>query len=259
MCHKRIIPQLARGWTIIIVLMIVFLEVQPVCASVSKNALIRLLTDSHSTNQQIRSHAVLSLREEGTNVIPSLVEMLTEQGHNEKLAINGFKILGPSARIAVLPLAALLNDGTNSAEIALCLAYIGTSSVPVLLAALTNHDSTVRSRAATALGTIHPPQTNAVLPLIVALRDKTSVVRTCSAWALGQLKLEPDVVVPALTNCFRESDFSTRFAILRAVGDFGSKAKPAIPFLLDTLNDTNTIIRDAAQSAINRVRVDHVK
>ncbi len=187
------------------------------------------LSQLESNSPQRRAAVERSLRSGGTNVWLGLVRMIGTTREREELAVRGFEVLGNAAEPAIPALANLLTNSATASEAAMCLSAIGSPSVPVLLAGLTNHDSIVRSRAAAAFAAVHPPATQAVFPLVEALQDEAPVVRTCAAWALGQMKLEPTVVIPKLVARINDTNCNTRLAALRAIGAYGSSAKAAIP------------------------------
>jgi HEAT repeat protein len=120
---------------------------------------------------------------------------------------------------------------------------------------LTNMPSPVCDFAATAIGEIG---TNArpALPTLIAVLRNTNALAVPAAIALGQMKLEPELVVPALTNGLLSRDARTRAKAAQALGEFGQKARGAVPALVKLLNDSDSTVRVCAMDALMRVDRD---
>lgn len=67
------------------------------------------------------------------------------------------------------------------------------------------------------------------------LRHPNHFYRERAADALGGLHIDPEVVVPALTNLVQDSSPAARFIAIMALGRFGPAARPAAPLILETL------------------------
>ncbi len=123
-------------------------------------------------------------------------------------------------------------------------------AVPDLISILDREDDT-SELAARALGRIGPAAKQAIPSLLRGARNDGSRIR-----ALGGIHQEPELVVPALTNCLSEAlplDVYTRIYCAEALGQFGTNATPAVPFLIKVLGDPNSNVRRAASNALQQI------
>jgi HEAT repeat protein len=94
----------------------------------------------------------------------------------------------------------------------------------------------------------------AVEPLVAAVKsDSSASVRKAAATALGQIALEPDKVVPALTDALKDKSVEVRMAAASAVAAFGADASSALPALREMAADKkkkkeSQVARQAIQS-----------
>ncbi len=202
------------------------------------------------------------------------VPLLTDSLDNP-YAAEALAEIGPDARAAVPALIVALkprqgvadNDAVRGAA-RHALACIGPPAVPGLSDTLKDKDEGVVILAAEALGSILPPQKEAVSALRAALkRDRAHT--SAYAFALGEIgpaareavpdltplladdALRPQVavalmridseqakkVVPALVEDLKSLDDSRRKGALLALENLGEAAKPAIPALTNCLQD----------------------
>ena len=179
----------------------------------------------------------------GNHLAASLTYSGTSLEH-ASLASLGFELLGPQAVPAIPELTSLLHS-TNSLGVrrqaAFALASIGKEGLPPLLEALANTNYPRRSTVAMAICSMHELGTNAspaVPVLIRCTRDTDSALAAMSIQALGRLHIDPEAVVPALTNAFRSADPEVRFRAVRSfVLWFGAEAYRAAPALRTMLAD----------------------
>jgi len=140
-------------------------------------------------------------------------------------AVEAFRALGPEARPAIPQLMRLMNDSNRlwSAErAARAIARMGTNARP-------------------ALGNL------------VALLANTNGLAVYAVYAVGELQLEPQLVVPGLTNCLRSSNDTIRFSAALALGKFREDACSAVPALLSATNDASSAVRGAALDALSKI------
>jgi HEAT repeat protein len=111
----------------------------------------------------------------------------------------------------------------------------GRPGLPGLVAALRDDaDPGVRAAAARSLGALEPAEAPAVPALLDALWDPHEAVRHEAALALSELPLSNDAV-PRLERALGSDDpYVTAFAAWR-LGNLGMRAAPAVPALLQTL------------------------
>ena len=98
--------------------------------------------------------------------------------------------------------------------------------------------------------------TNALpaLPLMIqSLADKDEEAVGSAINALGELHLQPDLVVPALTNFLMPSQPGLCVIAAEALGKFGPSARPAVPLLQRLLNDSIPMVRESATNALLKI------
>lgn len=108
----------------------------------------------------------------------------------------------------------------------------------------------VRCAAATALGVIGAPATNAIPALGRALRTDHHQVRwnaSAALWRIGRESL------PVLTEALQDSDVTTLRASAFALAELGPDAAPAIPALINALKHPSQDVRDAVNISLARI------
>ena len=125
-------------------------------------------------------------------------------------------------------------------------------AVPDLISILDRNDDT-STLAASALGKIGPAAKQAIPSLLRGARNSGYRIE-----ALGRIHQEPELVVPALTNCLSEAPpllpgNYIRICCAEALGQFGTNATPAVPFLIKVLGDPNPFVRSAASNALQQI------
>lgn len=114
----------------------------------------------------------------------------------------------------------------------------GGESVEVLVKLLDTRDgpqaADVRWTAAELLGKIGPPAKSASPTLLKALEDSDSHVRDLAATAIPEVETSADAAVPALQKILTTESGRTAS---RALSKYRDAASPAIPALIDMLNN----------------------
>lgn len=178
--------------------------------------------EMHSRNEQrseIQVHLTMAAdkQEEGGNIIWAL---------------------GPKAVPAIPALIQLLQgqDETFVTIADYALRGIGTNAVPPLVMLVADTNSLVRYRAIQGLGLFGSQGRTAVPALVQCLESPDPTTRYYSAASLGTIKADAPLVVPALVQCLKSgtNDVSWVSYIL-ALGNFGTRAKPAVPLLVNIL------------------------
>jgi hypothetical protein len=169
------------------------------------------------------------------------------------VAVFGFEILREEAAPVVPALTKLMQDWrfpNRGDRAVLALVYIGKDALPALFTVMTNTEAPPKFRCRVARCITDPMMnlgTNAVraVPtLLLCLEDPG--VASCVAQVLGILNLAPEEVVPALAKCLRSPEISVRVEAAKALGEFYSRASPAVPDLLVAANDNTQLVRVAA-------------
>ena len=168
--------------------------------------------------------------------------------------------LGSKAQPAIEPLIAALKDFGAPVEPDLqyagprvrdaasdALAQIGRPAVPALMKALTHKDAAVREAAARTLGKIGPAAQEAFPALKSGLADSQDWVRWRVVRALARVGQQPKVVVPLLSQVFRDGkEHGTRLAALEALHDADPGGTFAIPVLVEGLKNPDGYLIGAA-------------
>ena len=139
---------------------------------------------------------------------------------------------------------------------ALSLAEIGkpaSSAVPSLIDLLKDEEDIVCGSAAFALSKIEDPNVANAIPKLIqlSLADGIEFTQRSSLDALVSLReLAVPELIPLLSS---NNDLKTRLIITEALSRIGSGATEATTVLIDTLYDSNEVIRENAMSALGRI------
>ncbi len=120
---------------------------------------------------------------------------------------------------------------------------------------LASEDVCERWYATLALARIGRDANEAVESLVALLEDRTQYeyVRAGAALALGQIQAQPERVVPSLVETLNSELASVRRNSARALGRFGSQARPAAAQMLSGLERDDPIFRIDLAEALWRV------
>ncbi len=210
--------------------------------------------DAHSVQENRACEAIRAI---GTNAIPYLVRMLTNEDLQAQMdAKSGFTILGPLGALAVPTLAKLL-AGTNEVHMfmaAQTLGEIGAPGLPVLMQTLTNHHYKVATQAYLAIPALGTNARPAIPVLLRDLQHPNHFYRERAADTLGRLHIEPESVVPALTNLLDDPSLAARHLAIQSLGQFGPAARSAVPAILPFL--TNADLSYTATAALREIAPD---
>ncbi len=127
---------------------------------------------------------------------------------------------------------------------------LSAEAMLALLSALKDEDSDVRSAAARALGNQQALSADAMLALASALKDKNRWVRSAAASALGnQQALSADAML-ALASALKDEKRWVRSAAARMLGNQQALSADAMLALLSALKDEDSGVRSAAARAL---------
>ncbi len=124
------------------------------------------------------------------------------------------------------------------------------ATTPQLLAAITSNDPEVRRLAVSSLQGLGK---EAVPPFVQALKDPNADLRHAAANALGRIGPGAIDSVPQLTSVLKDPDARVRAAAAFALSAFGSQAFAAIPALRQALTDTVPAVRARAAFALGQI------
>lgn len=193
----------------------------------------RLAMEAVPAEVSQRSHeAAATLREMGTNVIPTLIKIIREPTANRVDAMKGLQsqaakaigLFGEQAKFAIPDLLVILKaEDANAYPAAEALSGIGPAAIVLLSEVLTNSNQRLHLTAASALVSICARSygqailSNAVPALSVVLRsDRDLEVRKQVAQSLYGLGL-PNSIVPAMLQALSDTNAYVRQQIISAL------------------------------------------
>ena len=136
-------------------------------------------------------------------------------------------------------------------EAATALVAIGETSLPALLAALSDEDDAVRQEVAKALGKLHDPR--AVGPLIHALQDENAPVRATVVAVLAEPGNER-AIEPLVALLAQDKNTFVRARAVSALGTLGQRdSAPVFAPIVSALKDRDPIVRNMAVTALGRL------
>jgi hypothetical protein len=152
----------------------------------------------------------------------------------QRLAVNGFRVLGPSATSAIPILhqalvGSTLRDEHSYNMIALGLAGIGSNAVPALASGITHNNPSVRVAALYGLLDCGCGLELVVQSVLATLKDPDEDVRKMAILLLGSATNHPDVVFSAIADVYlRDPSPSVQQSAKRALLHSGEEAIPWI-------------------------------
>ena len=97
-----------------------------------------------------------------------------------------------------------------------------------------------RVQAINDLGSLGPRAKAAAPALLAALDHKDDVLCGPAATALVKIQADPDQVIPLLIGCLVDREGRGRPDVVEALGEFGPKARAAVPVLIKLLADRSS-------------------
>ncbi len=169
-------------------------------------------------------------------------------------AIRSLGVLGPDARMAAPALGKIMrgSDHQERADASAALGRIGKDSLPVLLAALEDHNADVRRAAASALAQLGPDAQGAVPALARLLLDPDRSVRDVAAYALQTIGAP---AAGMLGNAIEQGDERARGAAVQSLLLIARSLRQAEPALVKMAQSDNATSR---QQAIQALGVIHI-
>jgi HEAT repeat protein len=239
--------------------------------------------------------ATAAVRQIGTNALPSLTRWLVYEPSKMELRVTdacerripnplrdilvdrhwkvrpdlaeyGLRLLGPEAKPAIPELVRALADHKKpGAELRItrALRYIGEDSLPPLVTLLTNRANPKQLRVEAVHWICSTKIFNdfAVTNLVRCLQDRERDVAIQAALVLAESRLEPDVVIPFLTNAVHAVGLNEheRHDAVEYFNEYGQTARPALPTLIELMSDPSVLVRDSVTNALSNIAPEVLK
>ena len=230
--------------------------------------LAALLADANPAVSQRAAQALGRLGPDAADALPALLAG-ARAANGEAAFADALAQIGPAALPALLA-ALKQSDAASGAWILRTLRGFGPPAVPVLIEALQQPDPAQRAAAAGALGAMGRDAADAIKPLFTlasasdaatqaaALRALTALqatpaqlkpllqtalaspvpeLRKAGAVGLASLGGAASLGVDGLRELLADDDAASRLTAVRAFGELGAKAAPAVPVLIARLDD----------------------
>lgn len=112
-----------------------------------------------------------------------------------------------------------------------------------------------RAQAVNDLGALGPlAKAGATPALIEVFKNKDSFLIGPAADAMVKIQADPDTVIPLLMQCMMDRDGHGQSDVVEALGEYGPKAKAAVPTLIKLLSDRSSKdIMEAVPQALKKI------
>jgi HEAT repeat protein len=172
-------------------------------------------------------------------------------------AASAFADLGHQASPAIPELLRLSREATADHDrraLIDVLGYLREDGLPALMTIAADRSHPERGAAISTIGMIHRElgtNGHAAVPLLLrCLHDRDSNIVSHAAESLGDLALEPETVIPALTNLMQSADAHVRASVLYAFTHWPASGALYAPTLLKALGDPSFDVRQLATNAL---------
>jgi hypothetical protein len=197
-----------------------------------------------------------SVRQIGTNAIPTLLHMLKARDSKFKLAVIRFAVMHPIINRNYIRFKTAETQHLYALFGFYCLGPQGKSAMPALIEISNEYrpgrddDPVPIARIFAGLG---PAAADAVPWLVQDITDTNVLIRLNAVEALGKIHSRPELAVPALTGSLRDPDMAVRVNAAFSLEAFESDAKSAVPELVHALEDIAFEVRFYAASALQKI------
>jgi hypothetical protein len=171
--------------------------------------------------------------------------------HDRNEAVQGFFILGSDAAPAIPELSKMLLDTNDNGVCSFVLGVIGPRAFPVLTAALTNQNETIRLRALTGLQ-MTTEGTRLAIPVALAMRSRTNDWPTGAIFVRAASMLPEDEALQLVSEFARVPRWQTNQVILLALENLRTNTAPALPLLEPFLTNSSFLLRLHATNILVR-------
>lgn len=178
-------------------------------------------------------------------------------------ALTAFAILGREAEGAVPELSRMIGHPKGfhpmydvKLDVMRALFHTGEAGLPAIMAALRNSDTGIAAYAAEIVACYGSNALPAVPVLIGYLNHKDEKLASVSISSLARLRLEPTIVVPALTKSLGDPRPNVRLYALSGVGAFGSEARSAMTNVAQMRHDPTPAVSSLAHKILQKIAPD---
>jgi HEAT repeat protein len=203
----------------------------------------------HGRNGEGAEEAV---RQAGTNAIPTLLRML--RAKDSALRVKATEL---ARRQHLIDIEFTHAEGWNDAAV-MGFHLLGSkaqSAVPALIEiANQNISSPSRNDAICALGMVGPSAKDALPSLLQWTTNADWKARLYSIGSLYEIGAEPDRVMPVLMSALHDPNQMVQSKAVWALGEYGPKAKIAVPALVESWNSSNGFpVRSELVRAVEKI------
>jgi len=188
-----------------------------------------------------------ALRKFGTDAIPFLLKNLRAEDSRLRMMLTAVGLKYTPAE--TFHMRAEKGFGALGAE--------ASNAVPALIGVYEQSGCpSGRHAAANALVEIGPAADQAIPALIKSTTGTNSEVRAFALYTLGRIALQPGLVAPVLIRALGDTDREVRYQAAFGLSSFafmGGDARPAVPALIETLQDSDAGTRCGAAQALGHI------
>ena len=202
---------------------------------------------------ELTREAAEAVKAIGSNSVPFLLSNFESHGPKWYQAVSALALLGSNASSALPTLARYIDDPKRGPNAAYVMDKTGKAGVPYLLEALSSANPIV-IRCAILYISQRGKAAEPAIPRFISLMDHTDTdVRAASALALRNFPGAAGSCVPALRRALSNSTPEVRQNAAFALGELGAVARPAIPDLLQHMNDPNSYCALLSINAVAKI------
>ena len=221
-----------------------------------------VVTQVDNEIRSIRFNSIFVLGELGEKAGPKAVSKITEYLNDEDWSVRreAARSLGKIGHIAsssIPRLADLINEKevTIRSSVVNSLGRICVATeecIDILKNGLKDKDESVRTESAKSLGLLGPDAFEVIPDLTKSMRDPNWTVRTASAEAISGIGKNTIKSIPTLIHALSDDDWRVRNRVISTLAQIG---EPTLPYLLDSLNHNNAIVRRCAVETLGELKI----
>jgi HEAT repeat protein len=213
-----------------------------------------------SSDSETRKMGILGLSSTGPVSTPYIIQAITHEDREVRsIAIHALRAIGASATSAVPALKLALRDSDPEirCEVVITLGYLRDDPqavVPLLTKSLQDVDYRCRMDAAVSLAEFPAQAKTAAPALRGALEDPHHWVR--HQVAISLCRIAPESAPDALACLIRDlenEDPSVRKDAIETLATLETLAKPAVPYLINILRNSNLEFQESALLALAKI------